>query len=109
VSAQARGRLRTWREEQLLTRKVVRGIIFDLQNNSCYRERKEPETGPAAAGTMRAAEMSMGDKMAILRELAISLKFSEVVWEPPDGGAANSPVLRGRERAEGKRVEDGGD
>ena len=41
TTTHARGRMRAWREEQLLTRpgKDVKGIIFDLENNYGYRER----------------------------------------------------------------------
>lgn len=39
----ARGRMQGWREEQLITRKDVKGIVFDLQNNYGYRERQSVE------------------------------------------------------------------
>lgn len=37
----AQGRMRTWREEQLHTRKDVKGLIFDLENNYGYKEHKD--------------------------------------------------------------------
>lgn len=43
--ARARGRMRAWNEEQLLTRpgKDVKGIIFNLENNYGYREQQSVE------------------------------------------------------------------
>ena len=41
TTTRAQGRLRAWREEQLLTRKDVKGIIFDLENNYGYKEQKD--------------------------------------------------------------------
>lgn len=37
TTTHARGRMRAWLEEQLLTRKDVKGIVFDLQNNYGYQ------------------------------------------------------------------------
>jgi hypothetical protein len=52
---EARGRLRAWREEQLLTRKHVKGIIFDLENNYGCRQKHQVEWGPRAVKAMAAA------------------------------------------------------
>ena len=49
TTTRARGRMRAYLEEQLLTRKDVRGIIFDLQNNHGMTEKKEIELGSRAA------------------------------------------------------------
>ncbi|MBR3008372.1 MAG: hypothetical protein IKH70_07200 [Stomatobaculum sp.] len=49
TTTRARGYMRAYLEEQLLTRKDVRGIIFDLQNNHGYAEKKEIELGTRAA------------------------------------------------------------
>lgn len=43
TTSHARGRMQGWREEQLVTRKDVKGIVFDLQNNYGYRERQSVE------------------------------------------------------------------
>ena len=43
TTTHARGRMQGWREEQLITRKDVKGIVFDLQNNYGYRERQSVE------------------------------------------------------------------
>ncbi len=45
TTTRARGRMRAYLEEQLLTRKDVRGVIFDLQNNYGYSEKREIELG----------------------------------------------------------------
>ena len=50
TTTHARGRMRAWLEEQLLTRKDVKGIVFDLQNNYGYpklyvREVEDDYTG----------------------------------------------------------------
>lgn len=41
TTTRAQGRLRSWREDQLLTRKDVKGIIFDLENNYGYKEHRD--------------------------------------------------------------------
>ena len=38
-----RGRMQCWREEQLLTRKDVAGLKFDLENNYGYRDKQQLE------------------------------------------------------------------
>lgn len=50
TTTRARGRMREWREQQILIRpgKDVKGIIFDLQNNFGMNDRKEIELGPNA-------------------------------------------------------------
>lgn len=66
----ARGRMRAWCESQLLVRKDVKGIIFNLQNNYDYRERTEIELGPVAAKAASANAMTMAERMAVLQEIA---------------------------------------
>lgn len=57
----ARGRMQGWREEQLVTRKDVKGIVFDLENNYGYRERKSFEvTGGVEDFLMNQAETGEG-------------------------------------------------
>ena len=43
ITAEARGIMQAWLEEQLLTRKDVKGIVFDLQNNYGYSEKRSVE------------------------------------------------------------------
>lgn len=73
VTAQARVRMEAYLEEQLLTReKNVQGLIFNLQNNYGWREKREVELGGEARRTVsqgaRAQSMSIAEKMALLAE-----------------------------------------
>jgi len=66
----ARERVREWLEEQLVTRRDVRGIIFDLQNNFGYAEKQEIEFGPRAERTLAAGTIPISEREALLREIA---------------------------------------
>lgn len=66
----ARGRMQAWLEEQSLTRKDVKGIIFNLQNNYGYSEKKQVELGPNAARVVSAQSMGLDEKRALLEEIA---------------------------------------
>ena len=70
TTMRARGRMRAWCESQLLIRKDVKGIIFNLQNNYDYRERREIELGPGAAKAAAAGSMTAAERLAILKEIA---------------------------------------
>ena len=73
VVAQAKMRMEAYLEEQLLTReKNVQGLIFNLQNNYGWREKREVELGgetrqAVAAGTQTRG-MSIAEKVALLEE-----------------------------------------
>ena len=69
TTTRTRVRIRAWLEGQLLTRKDVKGIIFDLQNNHGYAEKQEIELGPHARRHMAAANLSVAEKEAMLQEL----------------------------------------
>lgn len=69
TTTRAQGRMRAWNEQQLLTRKDVKGIIFNLTNNYEYRERAEVEMGPRAARVVAAANMSMSEKTELLLQM----------------------------------------
>ncbi len=60
------GILRAWSEEQLLTRKDVRGVVFHLQNNHGYAQKVEVEAGPQ---TRQAQALTTQEKLALLQEL----------------------------------------
>ena len=61
TTTHARGRMQGWREEQLITRKDVKGIVFDLQNNYGYRERQSVEvTGGVEDFLKKQAEEGKG-------------------------------------------------
>lgn len=66
----ARGRLRAYLEQQLLTRKDVKGIIFDLQNNYDYAERRHIELGEQASKAISTASMPMSEKKELLEQIA---------------------------------------
>lgn len=70
TTTRARGRLRAYLEQQLLVRKDVKGIIFDLQNNHGYSEKRQVEFGERAGRAVSAAAMSMGEKKELLEEIA---------------------------------------
>ena len=66
----ARGRMQAWLEEQSLTRKDVKGIIFNLQNNYGYSEKKQVELGPNAARAVSAQNMDLAEKQELLKQIA---------------------------------------
>ncbi len=70
TTTRARGRMRGYLEQQLLTRKDVKGIIFDLQNNYGYSEKHQLEFGKNAGRAISAAGMPMDQKKALLEEIA---------------------------------------
>ena len=70
TTTRARGRLRAYLEQQLLIRKDVKGIIFDLQNNHGYSEKRQVELGERASKAVSANAMSMSEKKELLEEIA---------------------------------------
>lgn len=70
TTTRARGRLRTYLEQQLLTRKDVKGIIFDLQNNHGYSEKRQVELGERAGKAISVGTMPMSEKKLMLEEIA---------------------------------------
>ena len=70
TTMRARGRLRAYLEQQLLQRKDVKGIIFDLQNNHGYTEKREVELGKSASRAISGAAMSIEEKKALLEQIA---------------------------------------
>ena len=69
TTTRTRGRMRDYLEMQLLTRKDVKGVIFSLQNNYGYTERREVDFGPQASRALTAAAVPMEEREEILREL----------------------------------------
>ena len=65
----ARAKMEAYLEEELLSRrKGIQGVIFNLQNNYGWREKKEIELGQE---TRNAAEnMSVTEKMAYIEKVA---------------------------------------
>lgn len=71
TTSRAQGRLRAWNARELLTRpgKDVRGIIFNLQANYGYSEKREVDIGPKAASAVAHAGMSLDEKAELLASL----------------------------------------
>lgn len=69
VTAEIRERFLEWNERELLTRpgKDVKGILFNLQNNYDYTEKREVELGEKAQKAVATA--TMAEKLALLKEL----------------------------------------
>lgn len=66
----ARGRLRAWNERELVTRKDVKGIIFNLQNNygmNASEEAEQAKNGDGGGGA--AAALSLSEKLALIDEV----------------------------------------
>lgn len=70
ITTKAKERMRTYLEQQLLTRKDVKGVIFDLQNNHGYTEKRQVELGERATKAVSMATVPLSEKVALLREVA---------------------------------------
>lgn len=83
TTTRARGRIRGYLERQLLTRKEVKGIIFDLQNNHGYAEKRQIGLDEKTRQTVAASatSMSLDEKLEMLKQIAAD--YAEGVG--PDG------------------------
>lgn len=72
LTAWAREVIQHYLESELLGRdgKNLKGVIFSLQNNFGYSEKREVELGTRAARAAAAAAVPMEEKRAMLEELA---------------------------------------
>lgn len=95
TTTRARGRMREYLEQQLLTRKDVKGIIFSLQNNYGYTERREVEFGPQASRSMAAASVPMSERRAVLKELAAEFAREGTEWGAPQEPGDTEPAGEG--------------
>lgn len=82
ITAYAKMRMEAYLEEQLLTReKNVQGLIFNLQNNYGWREKRKVELGgetrQAVADSAQAHSMSIAEKIALLAEQREALAEAE--------------------------------
>lgn len=77
TTKRARGLMRAYLEQELLTRKDVRGIIFDLQNNHNCSDRTELELGPTAGAVLSAGSMPLEERKKILEQIARDYGSSE--------------------------------
>ena len=74
-------------EEALLTRsgKELKGVIFSLQNNYGYTERKEVELGPKARKAVSAARIPLEERVAHLREMVQEFTQEREAADGPAG------------------------
>ena len=73
LTAWAREVIQHYLESELLGRdgKNLKGVVFSLQNNFGYSEKREVELGARAARAVTAAAVPMEEKQAMLKELAL--------------------------------------
>lgn len=72
----AKARIEEYLEQQLMTRKNVRGIIFNLQNNYGWREKTEVEVGEQTRKQMTPA-MTLDEKLAAIAAAAEQYKKND--------------------------------
>lgn len=78
TTTRTRARIEAYLERELLTReKSVQGIIFNLQNNYGWKEKKEVELGSGAVRAVASVGMTTEEKMALLREMAGEIHLPE--------------------------------
>ncbi len=77
TTTRARGSMRAYLETELLTRKDVKGVIFDLQNNYGYTDRKEIEIGSETKKLMAMQSMTTEAKEEILKQLISSERIPD--------------------------------
>lgn len=65
TTSRARGRFQTWQEKELLSRQHVQGIIFSLQNNYGFTEKKQVEVTGS-----KAQSLSIDERAQLLAEIA---------------------------------------
>lgn len=72
TTTRARGRIHAYLERESLTRqgKDLKGILFNLQNNYGYTEKREVELGERASKTVSAASMPLAEKLSLLEQIA---------------------------------------
>lgn len=70
-TTRARARMESYLEQELISRpKSVQGVIFNLQNNYGWKDKKEVEFGEKTSKALAVSGMSLEDKLAMLEELA---------------------------------------
>lgn len=89
VTRWAKMRMEAYLEEQLNTRDRPQGIIFNLENNYGWKNRREVELQENVDGKLRAEvlNMSLEDKMRMIAEAARDSSFAALIG---DGGAGGS-------------------
>lgn len=69
ITTQARERMRTYLEQQLLTRKDVKGVIFDLQNNHGYTEKRQVDLSERASKAVSMRNVPLSERKALVEEI----------------------------------------
>lgn len=89
VTRWAKMRMEAYLEEQLNTRDRTQGIIFNLENNYGWKNRREVDLKGSVDGKVHAEvlEMSLEDKMRMIAEAARDSSFAALI---EDGGAGGS-------------------
>lgn len=98
TTAWAREVIQHYLESELLGRdgRNLKGVIFSLQNNFGYSEKREVELGTRAAKAVAAAAVPMDEKKAMLEELArefagdMARSGDRTPLEEPEEGADGS-------------------
>lgn len=72
TTTRARGRIRAYLHRELLTRegKDIRGVMFDLQNNFGFTDKKQVELGPGTKKILAADALPMDEREQLLRKIA---------------------------------------
>lgn len=72
TTTRARGRIRAYLHRELLTRegKDIRGVMFDLQNNFGFSDKKQVEIGPGTKKLLAAEALPVDEREALLRKIA---------------------------------------
>ena len=69
ITTKARERMRTYLEQQLLTRKDVKGVIFDLQNNHGYTEKRQVDLSERASKAVSMRNVPLSERKALMEEI----------------------------------------
>lgn len=72
TTTRARGAMRAYLEQELLTRKDVKGVIFDLQNNYGYTDKREVEIGSETKKLMAIQNMTPERREELLEKILSS-------------------------------------
>jgi len=98
-TTRTRARLESYLERELISRpKGVQGIIFNLQNNYNWKDKKEVEFGEKTSKALAVSGLSLADKMAMLEEIAREYTKAP---EGCEGGEAGKEDEQAEEDGEG--------
>lgn len=88
TTMRTRARIECYLEEQLITRqKSVQGIIFNLQNNYGWKEKRELELGEATRKDMAGGDMSLQEKLELIAQAARGFSIDGYKEEGKEVGA----------------------